>query len=92
MLRWKMSSVELDWYDYEPEESLVYHEISGDTHLLNPVSVAVLRALEVGSLSVDELLTVLNRQCALLSDGNSSRSITELLEKLEALGLIEPAP
>ena len=78
---------ELRWRSWDGEE-LVYHANSGDTHRLNAVGAAVLRAIDGPALATPD---VVDRVAAALSvDRNTLIApVAELLARFEDLGLIE---
>ena len=78
---------ELRWRAWDGEE-LVYHANSGDTHRLNAVGAAVLRAIERAGVDTPELVDRV--AAALQVDRNTVIApVAELLARFEDLGLIE---
>jgi PqqD family protein of HPr-rel-A system len=78
---------ELRWRSWDGEE-LVYHANSGDTHRLNAVGAAVLRAIDGPALGTPDLVDRV--AAALAVDRNTLIApVAELLARFEDLGLIE---
>lgn len=72
-------------------QTVVYHTGAGHTHWISPVAAAVLHELSRGANSHDQLHTALldlveENDASLLND-----ALTETLEHLKALDLIEAA-
>ena len=74
------------------EESIVYDAASGDTHLLDPLSAEVLKALERSSMATAQLAELLGARLESVPEGELSSHISALLPRLHDLGLIESVP
>lgn len=72
-------------------EFFVFNPASGDTHLLNPLSMEILRLLGGNPLTLEQLL---ERLQLLIDDGEpplSSMVMHQHLAQLDLMGLIAPA-
>lgn len=71
--------------------SLVYHRRSGTTHVVGPDSVAILRLLQGGALSLDEVIAKLEAMHELEpSDGATiAESIAARLDEMAAMDLVD---
>ena len=81
---------ELHWRCWDPDEHIVYHAQSGDTHCLNPVAAEVLRYLQAHCATADELSGQLAGTVGETADNELLSRIEQLLQQLDELGLIEP--
>lgn len=89
--RWKVpADAELHWRSWEPDQYLIYHAQSGDTHYLNTVAAEVLRYLQGESATADELTKQLAGTVGMEPDNALFNQIEQLLQQLDGLGLIEP--
>lgn len=90
--RWRMPrefTVQLhSWGD----ESVAYHDGSGDTHLLGPVEAAAIRALQKSPADVDGLTQQVAMELGLPPDTDLSTHLTALIQEFRKLGLVEPDP
>jgi PqqD family protein of HPr-rel-A system len=68
----------------------VYHANSGDTHRLNTVGAAVLRALEQALPSADALVERVAVELGLDASETLRSQIDDMLARLADLGLAEP--
>lgn len=80
------------WHSWDEDELLVYHSGSGDTHLLNAVAAEVLRQLERSPLEASELTPHVARALGHPPNSELRSYIDQLLDYLDSLGLVEPAP
>ena len=79
-ISWKVpQECRLEWRSFGSLH-IVFNPASGDTHLLNAVSAAVLRSLEETPSTIDELQARSN-----------ATDVEALIEELDELGLIAPA-
>jgi len=73
------------------DEVVVYNIVSGNSHLLSPTAVKVLKLLESRPLGISEI----SEQLALSENVGLDEEITvqveKLLSSLDELGLVEPA-
>ena len=89
-LVWKAS--ELLWREWEGE-NVVFNLNSGNTHLLNPATVDVLRLLEKETLGAEEISALLISEVGVSSDEEEVvKNVETLLMNLDNLGLVEPVP
>ncbi len=92
-MRWRViSSYPLAWRTWDDEEYVVYHPGSGDTHVLNAMSAELLRRMEDASTTRAELVSHCVEVLGIEPDEEFARQIDHLLNELNDLGLIEPAP
>lgn len=66
------------------DEHLVFNDLSGDTHLLDSRAMALLSALQAGSLTPAELH-------GLCGEADEPEAIAALLAELQDLMLVQPA-
>lgn len=90
-LGWKINPfVDLNWYTWD-EESVVFDQASGDTHLFEPISVEVLQLIEESETSlsmhdiVQHLLPMLNE-----SEEDVMSHVQKVMATFNRLGLVEP--
>ena len=79
--------LELSWRQLG-DETLVYNQLSGKTHLLDALSAWVLSQLEAAPASEDSLIAGLLETIDLEKD-LAVRRLSEILGNLEAQGLVE---
>jgi PqqD family protein of HPr-rel-A system len=76
----------------DDEETVVYNDLSGDTHLLSGIAASLLERLRPGPADGDSLARFLAGEWE-LDPGVAPADLTEqLLSELAALSLIEPIP
>ena len=78
------------WRAWDADECVVYHRLSGETHLLNAVTASVLRALEQRAMSVGELFDAIAVEFGSDDPEAYRTSLAQLLTHLDDLGLIQP--
>jgi PqqD family protein of HPr-rel-A system len=89
--RWQLSATgELQWVQWG-DECVLYHEGSGDTHLLEPFVMEVLQALHRAPATVSTIVEVLAREGGEETRHQMSNHIDSLFSTLHRLGVIEPA-
>ena len=89
--KWQIvSGVELRWKAWD-DEHLVYHSGSGDVHLLNPLVVKILRALQKSPLSFRQLQDIFSVSHDQPNEIQGDQ-LDEILRQLKKLDLIEPCP
>lgn len=69
---------------------MVYHVQSGDTHRLGPIEAAAIEELALAAAAPGALVVRVADRLHLESTPELSRKIATLLERLGALGLVEP--
>ena len=69
----------------------VYNPVSGDTHLLDPVSGELLGAMAKNPQSAAALCQHVAHYLDIPNDASVATSVAQLLQHLDELGLIEPA-
>ncbi len=77
----------LIWREWD-DEHVVYHRASGETHLLNAVAAATLRALERSSLTLDELCERIASEFRADAPEAYGASLANLLAYFDDLGLV----
>ncbi|HXV75664.1 MAG TPA: HPr-rel-A system PqqD family peptide chaperone [Candidatus Polarisedimenticolaceae bacterium] len=80
----------LVWRSWDPEQSIVYHCDSGDTHLVNSVTAEVLRVLERSPCTASRIARTIAPRLGVGPDEGLARQVRELLEHLDRVGLAEP--
>lgn len=89
-IRWRVQdSSSLCWRAWD-EERVVFHPASGDTHLLDPFTAEVLRALEDCPATASELTRLFAPACDGVDEFALRERIQNLLARFHDLGLIEP--
>lgn len=73
------------------DEYVVFDEVSGQTHLLDPVKAYILEVLSDGPAGVSNLSHALAQMLAPSADANQLDVIVGALEQLERAQLIETA-
>ena len=87
-MRWSLhQGATLRWREIG-DQQLVYQEESGDTHFLNPVSVALLKLLHTGNLDQHQLVEQTCQRFELSAD-EMANQIQEALEVFERYGVLE---
>ena len=72
------------------ESFVVFNPASGDTHYLNAIAGSVLKLLETEPASVEQIVTHLEAISGEPLDGELREQINGLVERFDAVGLIEP--
>jgi PqqD family protein of HPr-rel-A system len=72
------------------DEFIVYHPVSGDTHLLDHVSGEILKIIESMPATRPDLASHISIKYGMSLDEKLNEYIGELLVKLRELHLIEP--
>jgi PqqD family protein of HPr-rel-A system len=89
-MRWRVPpDCELLWERFEPE-FVVYDPRSGCTHLLNEMAATALKTLAGHALDARELAHHLANDFHVPADDELVDRVTEMLEYLDAMGLVEP--
>lgn len=70
------------------EESFLFNPASGDTHLLNSLSMEILSLLQQNSLNADALLNRLSDAFASIDSSLNRDHLIEYLRQFEDMGLI----
>jgi PqqD family protein of HPr-rel-A system len=73
------------------DESIVYNTGSGDTHLLDHLSSEVLKSLEESPQNLPQLTARFSPILNVDSEQELASFLSDLLPRLQNLGLIEPA-
>jgi len=88
--RWRMprefSVLLRSWGD----ETVAYHDGSGDTHLLGPVEAAAIRALQESPANVEDLTRQVASDLNVPADTELATHLTALVREFHKLGLVEP--
>ena len=74
------------------DEGVVYHPLSGETHLLNVTAIVVLDLIEADPRSVPGLVDALIERNDPGEREIMAEQVAELVSHLDALGLVEPCP
>lgn len=76
----------------DDEETVVYNDLSGDTHLLSGIAASLLERLRQGPANSDSLAGLLASEWDLGAEIAPTELAEQLLSELAALSLIEPIP
>jgi PqqD family protein of HPr-rel-A system len=76
----------------DDDETVVYNDLSGDTHLLSSIAVSMLERLRHGPANSNTLAGFLASEWELDADIAPAALTETLLGELAALSLIEPIP
>src|SRR5262245_60541651 len=76
------------WKQWSDDEVLVFHIASGRTHLLDALSAEVLKQLEPGALTMNDLLNSIRQRHDLEMDELSAR-VLEVCRSLSDIGLLD---
>jgi PqqD family protein of HPr-rel-A system len=91
-VRWRVHGASGLCWRVWGEEHVVFQPASGDTHLLNPFTAEVLRALEECPASAAELTRLFAPAVGPADGPTLGQQIQDLLARFYDLGLIEPTP
>jgi PqqD family protein of HPr-rel-A system len=87
---WRLpAGVSLLWQSWDEDEIIVFNQASGQTHLLDAFSAAVLRRIEAVPTTISELQRGLAAEFALDVSVLSDR-LSDVCLRLDQLGLAEP--
>lgn len=73
------------------DESVIFNDHSGETHLLSAVAVSLLEHLRKGPADFFGICAALETAWEFESSGELQRVVVSLTDELGALGLIEPS-
>lgn len=88
--RWRTTRYRLAWKNWGDQCRVVYHNGSGDTHLLNELGVAVLSALGGNELPASKIANRVAHSHGYDSDKAFADQVNETLTQFDEVGLIEP--
>lgn len=74
------------------DESVVFNDLSGDTHLLGASALHLLHTLRAGAADLPALTATLQAEFDIDPDDDPATLVAELLDELRALALIDTAP
>ena len=74
------------------DEAIAYNSLTGDTHLIEPFSTELLRRLEAGPKTSDELAAALIANFEFAPDDDVPALTAGALEKLRELGMVDVVP
>lgn len=77
---------------YWSDEAVIYDLSSGSTHLLEPLSTELLRRLEAGPKTSDELAAALTADFDFSAEDDVPALTATALAKLRELGVIDVVP
>lgn len=84
------SDQDLSWRQWDGDY-VVFNPASGDTHVLDIATGEVLMRLAAGPASIEEIADRLAAFLDVDKDSGLAEAATEMVRKLDELGLIEPA-
>ena len=85
---WSLGSTDRFVVQTWSDEAVVYDSWSSDTHLLEPLAVAVLHLLGAGRLLRQDILSALSDLFGTLPDDNLAEQTDATLSNLQHIGLI----
>jgi PqqD family protein of HPr-rel-A system len=89
---WRLpAGVSLLWHSWDEDEVIVFNRASGQTHLLDAFSAAVLRRIEAAPTGLPDLQRSLAIDLALDESALSAR-LSDVCRRFDQLGLAEPHP
>jgi PqqD family protein of HPr-rel-A system len=91
-MNWKLRAGQRLRMLSDDEETVVYNDLSGDTHLLSGIAASLLERLRQGPADHDSLAGFLASEWDLDPDIAPAVLAEQLLCELAALSLIEPTP
>jgi PqqD family protein of HPr-rel-A system len=77
------------WQSWDEDEVIVFNRASGQTHLLDAFSAAVLRRIELAPATKTDLISYFVAELGLDDDPLSDR-LNGVCQRFEELGLAEP--
>jgi PqqD family protein of HPr-rel-A system len=83
--------VSLLWQCWDQDEVIVFNRGSGQTHLLDAFSAAVLRRIEASPATISDLARYFARSLE-LDEGVLSERVGAVCTRFDELGLAEPTP
>lgn len=78
----------LHWRNWD-DQWVVFNEASGQTHLLDAVTTAILSVIEKSPSDVPNLTSVAMQESGLHDESSWSTTVSAVLERLTGVGLIE---
>ena len=91
-MKWKLRAGQHLRMLPDDEESVVYNDLSGDTHLLSGIAASLLERLRQGPADAGSLAGFLAGEWDLDPDIAPAALVQQLLSELAALSLIEQTP
>jgi PqqD family protein of HPr-rel-A system len=89
---WRLpAGVSLLWQTWDENEIIVFNRASGQTHLLDAFSAAVLRRIEAAPTTIPDLQRTFASELALNESVLSDR-LSDVCRHFDQLGLAEPYP
>ncbi|WP_178372022.1 HPr-rel-A system PqqD family peptide chaperone [Desulfacinum infernum] len=85
--KWRLKKVKTNRYDWD--QTVLFHELSGDTHILSPIAEAVLDFLENGPAAAPEIIDRICNQLDLERTKDLEDQLMALLRDMDESGLIE---
>jgi PqqD family protein of HPr-rel-A system len=73
------------------DESVIFNDLSGETHLLSAVAVSLLERLRKGPADFPGICAALETAWEFESSAELQRVVLALTDELDTLGLIEPS-
>ncbi|BDT56898.1 hypothetical protein MasN3_03920 [Massilia varians] len=88
---WRLASGQALAYRSWDDETVLYNDLSGATHLLGPAALCLLESLRPGPASSAALASTLQAEFDIAGE-TIGAELEALLGELSRLGLIEPCP
>ena len=79
------------WRDWDGD-MVIYHPLSGDTQLLDVAVAEVLKEIDEGRATRGDARARLASFLEVDNDSELDKAVSQILGKLDDLGIIEPAP
>ena len=87
-LYWSLPDCNVIHLETFGEQHLVFHSLSGETHLLPDFSAHVLRTLGDGACTAKQVAKSLCMEAGEACDDEFAEKVTQTLEQLKAVGLV----
>ena len=89
---WRVCGHEkLLWREWDGD-LVIYHPLSGDTQLLDVAVAEVLKQIDEGQATRDQARARLAHFLEVDNDSELDKAVSQILGRLDDLGIIEPAP
>jgi PqqD family protein of HPr-rel-A system len=92
MRRWRVIGCRADLIRLWDDQCVLFNTASGQTHQLNPLAEAALRAMMARPMSAAEVAQALATELEIEADAAWVSQFDGLIGEFDRLGLLEPAP
>lgn len=91
-MQWHLSNDRrLHWRSWGGE-TVVYDDVSGETHYLEPLAAEIFEILQISSADTNELTKSVSASLGLERDDELMRAVSAVVVRLSRAGLIELVP